>query len=127
MFKNRLFLIALLCCGVQLVSAQKLVSQPEPASSYTIEFWRKGNAPRELSVGNYVVVAQTTSEVDARKLAKEFKKLKHPEPIYGYQTNKGFWLVCLKVECDIPELKTSLDRFRTYSLYKAAWLLAVHE
>ena len=100
MFKMSLLL--LLMGTISSSQAQDLKEPPKPEVEYVHEFWQKGKHAKELALGSYVVVAQTTSEADAKKLITEFKHLEIPIPIYGYQSNKGFWLICFAVDGDIP-------------------------
>lgn len=127
MVKKQVFTILVLLGTALLLHAQE---NGEPAKSkveFTHEFWGRGNHGHELALGNYVVVAQTISEDDAKKLIQEFKKLDLPIPTYGYQSNKGFWLVSFNVEGDIPDLQEAHKKYVAHSLYKSAWLLTVHE
>lgn len=48
--------------------------------SHRHEFVRKGTQANDIKMGDYVVVAQTVSEADAKKFVKEMKKLKLQVP-----------------------------------------------
>jgi hypothetical protein len=108
-------------------------SQPDSTKKplpITHVFWARGKQhPKELKLGHYVVVAQATSEEDSKKLIREFKKLSHPEPDYGYLTNSGLWYICFKAKQtdDIPDVQKLCNLYREHKLFKAAYCLTVHE
>ena len=91
------------------------------------EFVRKGTQANDIKMGNYVVVAQTVSEADAKKFVEEMKKLKLPVPSYGYQSNKQFWFVYFDGSDDIEQSRQKRDELKKHDLYKTAWLLTIHQ
>lgn len=127
MDKKQTFSLALLFCALSIIHAQEKTEAKKPEAEYIHEFWVKGNHANELGLGNYVVVAQTITEADAKKLIQEYKKLDFPQPKYGYQSNKGFWMIGFSVEGDILDAKAAHKKYTVYSLYKSAWLLTIHD
>jgi hypothetical protein len=95
--------------------------------SHRHDFVRKGNQASDMQFGDYVVVAQTVSESDAKKFVKEMKKLKLPVPSYGFQSNKQFWFVYFDGSDDIEKARQKRDELGKHDMYKSAWLLTIHQ
>ena len=91
------------------------------------EFVRKGDQANDMKMGDYVVVAKTVSEADAKKFVKEMKKLNLPVPSYGYQSNKQFWFVYFEASDGIESARLKRNELRKNDLYKSAWLLTIHQ
>ena len=88
---------------------------------------RKGTQSNDIRLGDYVVVAQTVSEADAKKFVKEMKKLNLPVPSYGYQSNRQFWFVYFDGSDDIEMARQRRDELAKHDMYKSAWLLTIHQ
>lgn len=127
MAKIQLFFVVLLWGTITLLPAQNPTEKSKPKGRPIHEFWLIGSHANELAKGNYVIVAQVTSEADAKKLIDTYKKLEYPVPVYGYQSSKRFWLIGFTVEGDIPEAQAAHKNYKAYSLYKSAWLLTIHD
>jgi hypothetical protein len=123
MIRNALFALILLSLAAHHVSAQ----DSKPEQSHRHDFVRKGDQANDMKMGDYVVVAQTVSEADARKFVKEMKKLKLPVPSYGYQSNKQFWFVYFEASDDIEGARLKRNELRQNDMYKSAWLLTIHQ
>jgi hypothetical protein len=91
------------------------------------DFVRKGTQSNDIKMGDYVVVAQTVSEADAKKFVKEMKKLNLPVPVYGYQSNKKFWFVYFDGSDDIERARQKRNELAKHDMYKSAWLLTIHQ
>jgi hypothetical protein len=120
------FLILLSTIGICSFGQQQTpADNNKPVTHF---FWKRGSHPQELALGNYIVVAQTTSEADAQKLIKELIKLDHPEPKYGYLTNTGLWYLVFDCKTDdFPEMHRIRDKYQQHKMFKAANCLTVHE
>jgi hypothetical protein len=117
---SKILLFSIIGFGLSIVSSTA-------QESHRHEFVRKGTQANDIKIGDYVVVAQTVSEADAKKFAKEMKKLKLPVPSYGYQSNKQFWLVYFDGSDDIDKARQKRDELGKHDMYRSAWLLTIHQ
>jgi hypothetical protein len=123
MIKNALFVFIVL--GLTALHASAQDSKPEQGDRH--EFVRKGDQPKDMKMGNYVVVARTLSEADAIKFIADIKKLEIPVPAYGYQSNQSFWLIYFDVNDDIEQASQKRNEYKKHDLYKSAYLLTIHQ
>jgi hypothetical protein len=86
-----------------------------------------GNHQQELKTGDYIVVATTLTEEDAKRMIKEYKKLKVPEPLYAYVSNKSLWFIYFAGGNGIEVARQKRDEIRKNKVYKDAWLLTIHD
>lgn len=91
------------------------------------DFVRMGNESKDLKMGNYVIVARTVNEDDAIKLVKEIKKEKLPVPKYGYQSNQKFWFIYFDGNDDIEMARQRRNELAQHDMFKAAYLLTIHQ
>ena len=116
-----IFDVSLLKAQIQPGDSTRQISRRERH-----DFIRGGSHSQELKRGNYVVVATTLNETDAKKLVEEYKKLKAPAPHYGYVSRKALWYLCFSGEDDIDQARQKRDDLRKHKAYKDAWLLTIH-
>lgn len=121
---NRIALFFLLFISLNLKASTK---QDSIQVSNRHVFIAQGDNANEMETGDYVVVATTLTEEDAKSAIKEFKKLKYPEPSYGYATAKSIWYINYGPYQNIEEAKKKRDEYRAFPLFKNAYLLTIHE
>ena len=91
------------------------------------EFATRGNHAEELELGDYVIVGAFRSEVNAKHMTDELKKLGFSEADYGYLTSKSVWYIHFAPTDDIEEAKAKRNKYRKMKMFKDAWLLTVHQ
>ena len=91
------------------------------------EFVLRGNHEKEMDLGDYVIVGVFRSEVNAKHMTDELRKLGFSEVDYGYLTNKAVWYIHIADSDDIEEAKAKRNKYRKMKMFKDAWLLTVHQ
>ena len=95
------------------------------ANENRFEQVQRGNHPKELNVGDFVVVGMFKTEANARKWADGLKALGFPELEYGYSSANSNWFVHFKGADDLNAAKSSMEKYRKLKIFKDAWILTV--
>ena len=102
------------------------VVKPPAAPTERHETFKRGNHPRELPVGDYIIAGVFSSEANAIRYASGLKQLAYKGD-NGYLSQKGLWYVYIYRSQDINEARIERDKFRKMRMFKDAWLMTIHE
>ena len=91
------------------------------------EFAQRGNHVSEMDLGDYVIVGVFRSEVNAKHMASELKKLGFSDVDYGFSSHKSVWYIHFSPTDDIEEAKTQRNKYRKMKMFRDAWLLTIHQ
>lgn len=115
-------LILLLFLGV-IITSNNAYSQ---AQATRHDFVKRDNKASDMAVGDYTVLATSTLEADAKKIAEEIKQAGDKEVSVGYLSAKQSWFVFVKA-ADVEKARAARDKYRKAERFRDAWILTVHE
>ena len=91
------------------------------------EFVKRQNANNEMALGNYTVLAVSTSEANAKQTADEIQKSGYTDIAFGYLTVKKSWYIYVSSGDDVEKARATRDKYSKTERFKDAWILTVHE
>lgn len=101
-------------------------SQDDQVKNFRHEFETRTDKKKDMHIGTYIIVGNFGSEINAKHMSSELKKMGYKEVRYGHLKTKNRWYINIPTSNDLEIAKAEADKYRSVKLFKDAWLLTVH-
>jgi hypothetical protein len=107
------------------ITSFKCYSQNREAMRH--DFVKRENITSDMVVGNYTILATSTSETNAKQITQEIQKSGYTDIGFGYLSVKKSWYIYISSANDVEKAQAIKEKYRKIERFKDAWILTVHE
>lgn len=86
---------------------------------------KRGDHPKEIKLGEFVVVGTFRTEANAKKWVDGLQELGFLDVEYGYSSGDSSWFVHFPGANNLDEAKASNEKYRKTKIFRDAWVLTV--